>query len=192
MEKESKRIAVGFAGYATSGKDTAAEALLKLGWEKMAFSDPLWEVALACNPWIKHGLPESGLTKFSKLRDLEHRIGRTKAKEIVEVRQFLQLLGTEGVRDVLDNDAWVKEIGRRVVNSVNNTAITGVRFHNEADFFNKNRYPLVWVHRPGVTSVNSHSSDSGLIRPFCNIFVVNDGTVEDLHERVLEALSPWL
>lgn len=48
---------------------------------------------------------------------------------------------------------------------------------------------LIWIDRPGVTAPNQHCSASGVCRDLANHIVVNDGTIEDLHRRVLEVLG---
>jgi hypothetical protein len=44
---------VAFSGYARSGKDTAADALLPLGFQRVAFADKLRECLYALNPTVK-------------------------------------------------------------------------------------------------------------------------------------------
>ena len=43
---------VGITGYAGSGKDTAALALLNNGFERRAFADPLRAGLLGIDPWL--------------------------------------------------------------------------------------------------------------------------------------------
>lgn len=73
---------VGIAGYAGSGKDTAADVLVELGWERMAFA--------------------------GALKDLASRIGWDGRKDDPG-RRLLQDLGV-GCRDVLGADVWVNAL----------------------------------------------------------------------------------
>jgi dephospho-CoA kinase len=43
---------VGISGYARSGKDEAAKALVEMGFERRAFADKLREFLLALNPMV--------------------------------------------------------------------------------------------------------------------------------------------
>lgn len=77
---------VGLAGYAGSGKDTAADVLVELGWERVAFAGPLKELAA--------------------------RIGWDGVKD-EHGRRLLQDLGV-GCRDVLGADVWVDALLARL------------------------------------------------------------------------------
>lgn len=81
-----KHRLVGLAGYAGSGKDTAAEILIAGGYERIGFADPL--------------------------KTLATRIGWDGRKDEVG-RRLLQDLGL-GVRDVLGEDAWVNALMAQV------------------------------------------------------------------------------
>jgi hypothetical protein len=73
---------IGLAGYAGSGKDTAADVLEALGWERRAFA--------------------------GALKDLATRIGWDGAKD-EPGRRLLQELGV-GCREVLGADVWVNAL----------------------------------------------------------------------------------
>lgn len=186
---------VGISGYAGSGKDTAAAALASLeGWRQDSLAAPLKAMALDINPWIRI---EMG--RFMRLQVIFEDCDRDweKAKRFEGVREFLQRLGTEGVRKNLGESAWVDALCNRhgdarsvsmsdpTVPTTYNTVVADVRFPNEAEVCTK----LLWIERPGVGPVNNHPSDAGLVRDLATHIIVNDGTIEDLHKKVREAVG---
>lgn len=191
---------VGLAGYAGAGKDTAALALIDAGWRLDSFAHTLKSMALALNPWIRYVSVSTSRVileyRFERLTDIVERLGWEKAKEIPEVREFVQRTGTEAVRDHLDQQAWVKIVEKRwTEHSCDDVVIKDARFPNEGHWIRKPPpacYPsniLAWIDRPGWEPVNAHSSDQGLIRPLCTHELVNDGTPEELGAKLLKLVQ---
>jgi hypothetical protein len=136
-------VIIGVTGYARHGKDTTGQFLVdNYGFTRYAFADQLKSMALALNPIVqrfpfpKH--PE-------RLRTLVGLLGWDRAKENSEVRRFLQVLGTEAVRDHLGQDSWVLALEKKLredkvldsdgePNPGSRAVITDVRFPNEARF----------------------------------------------------------
>ncbi len=179
---------VGIAGYAGSGKDTAAAALVALGWRKDSLAAPLKAMALDLNPWIRIPNSREGEEPvFTTLQGLFNVCGRDweKAKRYEGVREFLQRLGTEGVRKHLGENAWVEALLNRNSDHEIDTVVADVRFPNEALIFDR----LLIVIRPGVGPVNDHPSDAGLPHSFATHIILNDGSIEELHEKVRKAVN---
>jgi hypothetical protein len=136
---------IGLTGYAQHGKDSVGQMLVELyGYTRFAFADQLREMAYRLNPIV------AGATR---LQDVVDAVGWEAAKTRAEVRRILQVMGTECVRDILGDDAWVKALqgklndygtwtfpdsgalilpGARSVYAGPPVVITDVRFLNEA------------------------------------------------------------
>lgn len=117
-------IVIGLAGGAGSGKSTAATFLVdRYGAKRFAFADPLKQIAMRT-------------LKFTH----EQCYGTQAEKEAIDPRynfsprQFLQWLGTEGIRTVLGEDFWWQfalDTIRREAPAL--AVIEDVRFPNEAN-----------------------------------------------------------
>lgn len=189
---------VGFCGPAMSGKDSAAKALTGLGWQRVAFADPLKASALALDPVIvvphdhetvRRRWPELTIADedaFLRLSEVVEEFGWDAAKTIPEVRQILQRMGTECGRNVFGTDCWVNLAKRSILQNVHDgcrTVITDVRFPEEADMIHSMGGIVIKVVRPGVGSLNSHASEVG-ISNFDRV-LHNNSTISDLHQKLL-------
>lgn len=128
---------VGLTGYAQHGKDTIGQILVKeFGYKRYAFADQLKSMALVLNPLIRVvNLQDLGPLDV-RLAKLVEDVGWEGAKTDPEVRRFLQVLGTEAVREHLGPNAWVDALENQInkdgfLNS-GKVVITDVRFPNEA------------------------------------------------------------
>ena len=174
---------LGFTGYAGSGKDTAAQGLIDIGWKRRAFADPLRTGLIGCDPWI-----DVGFGKFERLSSVIERLGWDVAKRThPEVRRLQQTYGTEGGRHVHGTDCWLKASRATLIPGVD-YVYTDVRFPNEVEYIHQMGGCVVRIDRTGVEAVNSHVSDDigGL---FADFIIVNDGTVEELHAQLLKLVS---
>lgn len=200
LERGILPVIGGLAGYAGVGKDTAAEVFREAGWRLDSFAHTLKSMALALNPWIRWNILRgtSGLeqgAQFTRLSDLVDQLGWERAKKIAEVREFIQRLGTEGAREHLGQGIWIDVVRKRWEEHRHaKTVLTDVRFPNEARWimaqaaFHAPKPFLVWINRPGYGPVNGHSSDAGLVRALCTVEIDNDGSVEELKQKVREAI----
>lgn len=116
------------------------------------------------------------------------------------VRQFLQELGTDGLRDGLHPNVWVNALMADYTPVTHsdrdpggfvypNWIITDTRFVNEAQAIKKQGGIVIRVERPGVKAVNGHPSEVGLEGYDFDYVITNDGTIEDLIPMVKEVLS---
>src|SRR5690625_803325 len=98
---------IGFTGKAHSGTDTAAEILIKSGWVRKGFADKLRDMALVINPII--GCSDMlGECEEYRLQQIVEAVGWEQAKNgHREIRRFLQVLGTDAVRNMVDENVWV-------------------------------------------------------------------------------------
>ena len=116
----------------------------------------------------------------------------------ITLRQAIQRFGTEVGRRHFGEDFWLDKAlppdlgpschkGKIVV-------VTDVRFRNEAERIVKLGGHIWEVTRPDSDNGDSHSSESGIDPKLINGHINNDGSVEDLREKVREALfliSVW-
>jgi hypothetical protein len=116
------------------------------------------------------------------------------------VREFLQRLGTDAVRNGLHRNAWVNALmseyvinkehfndianGREVGDGYPKWIITDTRFPNEAEAVKQKGGIVVRVNRNGVKPVNSHPSEVGLDNWDFDHVIENNGSIEDLIEKV--------
>lgn len=182
---------VGVSGYGHAGKDTIGAILVEEhGFIRASFADALREFAYALNPIVKaFGATSGGKTAVSCIRYayLVDTVGYEGAKQVPEVRNFLQRLGTEAGRRVLGEDIWVDTAMNRLEPD-KDYVFTDVRFPNEAGAV-RDRGGVVWrVSRPGFGPVNPHPSETSLDEYNFDRYIENGGTLDDLRADV----AGWL
>lgn len=120
-------------------------------------------------------------------------------KVAMTVRDFLQKLGTDGLRDGLHPNVWVNALFAdyecthtdHVPGGLDctNWIITDCRFPNEAQAVKKYRGIILRVNRPGVTAVNAHPSETALDDWGYDDVIDNSGSLEDLLAEVKRVLQ---
>lgn len=184
---------IGLTGYAGSGKDTFAKSLkLRGGFERVGFADAVKEMALVLDPLLFFDTVHSG-HDLLPLSTVVKSIGWEEAKKIPDVRKYLQVLGTDAVRNIIGSDAWIRAAEAKVVGHLRegrNVVLTDVRFPNEAAFVQGYGGIVVKIIRDGVEPVNSHISDTGVDDIKVDQIVFNNGTVDELGEKASALL--WI
>lgn len=191
---------VAFAGWPGAGKNTAAQALVAIGYREDSFAAPLKAMAVKLDPilWRNHVHLMDLLGPDWKLLSDKERAYRWDCAKSNEpaVRAYLQKLG-QAVRDVLGAGVWTQALCNRVAfSSYSRTVITNCRYPNEAALVQTpwGRPPgapgvLIWLDRDGCGPPNDHESASGVCRELADHIVSNNGTVEELHAEVLRVLG---
>lgn len=132
--------------------------------------------------------------------------------EVITVRKFLQLLGTESMRMGLHVNTWVNALfadyrngeiiesdKHYILKPVDNWIITDMRFPNEMEAVKERNGITIRVVRPhGYTNPHTgeykemplsyHSSETALDDAEFDYEILNDGTIADLVEKVKEIL----
>ena len=125
-------------------------------------------------------------TRISTVVDAE---GWERAKSRPEVRSLLQRFGTQVGRMILGENVWVdtalRDLSKR-------TVFTDVRFPNEADAIRSRHGIVIRVERSGVGPVNSHPSETGLDHYSFDVVIQNDGTIEEFHASINDAVGQWM
>jgi hypothetical protein len=181
---EAERVIIGFAGYAGSGKDEAAKALVEMGWRRDAFADRMKDFLLAVDPIIPSPIGLSG----HRLSHLVRAWGWDDMKRAFpEVRELLQRLGTEAGRRLLGEDLWVDALFRDYWPD-ENMVISDVRFPNELTAIQLRGGVVLRVRRYGIGPArdeNGAAHESEVALDGWGLRTVhNNGTINDLHEEV--------
>ncbi|NEA50425.1 hypothetical protein [Streptomyces sp. SID10815] len=171
---------IGFAGAARSGKDTAASFLVELGWQRKALADPVRETLYRLNPVLIDPLSEAGTTTVAYEVD-RHGWDYVKS-EFPEVRGYLQRLGTEGGRQVIDERVWIDTLFKDYGSWPGPTVITDVRFRNEAEEIKARGGQVIQVVRPSQALIDgaAHISENDLAGWEFDAVILNVGTVRQL------------
>lgn len=78
------------------------------------------------------------------------------------VRDFLQRLGTDAMRDGLHPNVWVNALMADYDEKSSNWIITDTRFVNEAMTIKQKGGIIIRIDRPGIEPVNNHPSETSL------------------------------
>ena len=116
------------------------------------------------------------------------------------VRDLLQKLGTECMRNGLHTNTWVNALFadyKPVTHSDRDPGgfvypdwvITDTRFENEAQAIKEKGGIIIRVDRPGVTPINAHPSETGLDHWKFDYKLVNNSDIFDLKENVRNILK---
>lgn len=182
---------IGLTGYARSGKDTAADYMVREhGYVKMSFAAPLKGMLITLNPVVGH---TRFLRRPLRVKDLFRLYGSEEGIKASrygkEYRRLLQVLGTDCIRKH-DKDFWVKAAMKQVdcMPKSARVVFTDVRFPNEAAAIRERGF-LACVHRPGVHAVNGHSSEQHVGRMGEDFYIDNSGGIVHLGSDVANMLD---
>lgn len=179
---------IGVGGRKGHGKDAFAH-LLGSDWTVIGMSDPLYDALLRLDPPVEVGGKNLNVSEFLYQRCSGDWVV---AKRNPGVRRLLQRLGTDVVRDLVDEDAWVKMMERKVLEYLQagrNVAVTGIRFPNELLAIRRLGGLTVWVERfaPDLAE-DTHISEASLNSEDFQVQVSNTGSLDDL-QRVASQIA---
>jgi hypothetical protein len=175
---------IGICGKAGAGKDTVGDYLIsKYGFKKIALADPIKRLVKDVFALDDHTVYD----RVAREQPLERWEGWT-------VRKLLQFIGTELFRENIDDAVWVKSLWYKVSDDKDNHyVVTDVRFPNELEFFQNNAkedFLSLKITRPGYegqVGMAGHASEAYDLP--AEIIIANDGTFEDLYNKVDEIIS---
>lgn len=205
---------IGISGYSGSGKDLVGTIIQEISLNKWHIKK--WAGKLKTIASILTGIPvenfedqefkktllgpEWGTVKDIPLNSVPV-FADIQFNSLMTVRDFLQKLGTEAIRDSLHENTWVNatmidykkessecgisKIGT-IVNCVDypNWIITDTRFPNEAEAIKKAGGIVIRINRPGVQPINPHPSETSLDDWSFDAVINNDGDVSDIVHKV--------
>lgn len=173
------------SGFSRAGKDSIGQILAERhGFERRSFADPLKALAVEINPIVSYSGVHVGLAPLVEGRGWEW------VKDNVPMsRVFLQRLGA-GIRGI-DEKFWIKPAFKGLRSS-SDVVFTDCRYVNEAREVHYNGGKVIRVERPGFGPVNQHASEIELADwGFFDVYVQNDGSLEDLALAVGELMADW-
>jgi hypothetical protein len=123
---------VGIIGSIGSGKDTAADYLVKnYSYKRDSFAAPLKDAVSNIFGWNR-ALLEGTTAESRAWRDkVDPWWSKRLNMPTLTPRFVLQYWGTEVCRVGFHDDIWIASLEHRLLNDVNNTVISDVRFPNE-------------------------------------------------------------
>lgn len=178
-------LLIGLTGRARTGKTTAANLLANThGLVSYAFADPLRDGLMQI-----FNLSPCDFDDERKERTIDW-LGRSP-------RELMQSMGTEWGRNQVHPDLWLllAEQNLEFLGQTNDNAtgfvISDLRFENEADFVRKRGGIVLHLLRPSAAEVSPHISETGIGIQDNDLFLHNDGSIEDLLgqlDEIFEAL----
>jgi len=171
---------IGLVGKKTCGKDTFANFLVKdYFFHKYAFANPLKDVCKS--------LFLLSDDQMSNQDEKEKQDTRWK----LSPRQMFQLIGTDIVRNQIDQEFWIKHFKlwyESNSKSYEHIIVTDCRFQNEIDAVKEFGGIIIKIVRDD-TFVDSHISEAG-IDNLTNIdkVIFNNNTKQDFYQRICEYL----
>ena len=224
---------IGLSGRMGSGKDTVGKIIQYLLCRNVG--DVSIEDVLSCNDhdWWLEEQSNSEIKKFAgklkavgslltgipieKFEDQEFKktdlpnewvyVENGYAARNMTVRDFLQKLGTEAMRDGLHTNVWVNALFadyrnfhtdkfsvRQGINKPEypNWIITDMRFPNEMEAVVERQGITIRVTRPvekSKTTARLHPSETALDKAMFDYEIVNSGSIENLVDMVREILT---
>ena len=204
---------IGVVGFMGSGKGTVGDIIQKQGYNKDSFAKPLKDACAEIFAWDRR-LLEGDSEESRNWRELPDEYWSKAFGRQFTPREALQLLGTEGGRNVFHKDIWVHSLMKRAQDT--NTVVTDVRFRNEIEMIHKQGGKIVRIIRgPEVkwfedaVNVNKgpkknyrwsmacmrmqelkiHSSEFDWVGCHIDYTIENNGTIAELEAEVLRMLD---
>lgn len=198
---------IGLVGFIGSGKGTVGDILEVHEFTKDSFAKPLKDACSIMFGWPRELL--EGDTEVSrKWREEPDSFWSEKFGYSFTPRLALQLMGTEAGRNVFHQDVWVISLLNRAKGK--DVVVTDVRFKNEINYIQQNGGVIVRVRRGeepdwyklaedaaagfssaimGMKDKGIHQSEWDWIGSEFNYTIDNDGTVNELGNKVKELLQ---
>jgi hypothetical protein len=187
---------IGISGYSGSGKDLVGTIIQEISLNKWHIKK--WAGKLKTIASILTGIPvenfedqefkktllgpEWGTVKDIPLNGVPV-FADMQFNSLMTVRDFLQKLGTDAIRDSLHENTWVNATMIDYT-AESNWIITDTRFPNEAEAIKKAGGIVVRINRPGVQPINPHPSETSLDDWNFDAVINNDGDVSDIVHKV--------
>jgi len=199
----SEKNIIGIIGFAGSGKGTVGDFLGKHGYRKIAFADNLKDACASIFSWDRKML--EGVTKESRIwREQPDPWWSEQLGKEITPRWVLQVMGTEGGRELFGYNLWVASAMKKVYNSrYDNWVFTDCRFVNEIEAIEKAGGRIFAVMRgelPEYYQMAAYDRDKMSIRSdvhpsewdWCTYhstmpeerIIRNDGTLLDLQKEI--------
>ena len=162
-------------------------------WEIKKFAGKLKEVASLLTGIPVNEFEDQDFKKTNLPEEWSTWYPNSDRAEPMTVRTLLQKVGTDCMRDCLHKNVWVNALFADfypVKMSQDNPSkwiITDCRFPNEATAIKEKGGILIKVTRPGE-EVGTHASEIALDNWSFDIVINNNGTIDDLIEKVRDII----
>jgi hypothetical protein len=199
---------IGICGFQSSGKDTIADYLVKEhGFIKMSFASKLKDIISIMFGWPRDKL--EGLTKEDRewREQIDPWWSKTLQMPQLTPRFVMQYFATDLFRNKFHPDIWVKivenELNKLIEqNTERKIVISDCRFENEINMILRLGGKIIQVHReppywfydyrngeepPNIKLI--HRSEIEWIRCYKDYDINNDGTIEELYEKILQVIK---
>lgn len=191
---------VGISGFRGAGKDTLANILAKMlpGSIRTSMASPLKDMVSIMFDWdretIEGSTPSSRVERMKPDPRWNHLAGHGifQHDQAITPVLALQRVGTELVRNHVDQDFWLslmkiraKSSGAKVI------IISDIRFPNELQACDI----TVRVVRPSLQypdMASMHISETAHLNHSFDTTVVNDGSIQDLESKVRDLVLPLI
>jgi dephospho-CoA kinase len=179
-----------FVGKIGSGKTTAANILKKYSFEEETFAEPIKQFLLSIGFNYKdvYGSQDEKL-KVNKFWN-------------VSGREFMQKFATDIMRNQLktvlpqidlgDSTVWVRAMEKKILNNTSKNIVIGDgRFPDEIMLIKKYGGIVIKVDRPSNNNYDNsvHESESYFDTIIPDYEIINDGTFEDLENKIKNILN---
>lgn len=209
---EANRMIIGITGLIASGKDTAADYLIRFhGFKKLSYAGTLKDTVAAVFGWDRELL--EGTTQSS--REWREQVDEWWAERLglphLTPRWILQIWGTEVCRKNFHNDIWVASVENQIRRSGDNIVITDCRFKNELDAIKnaggitirieRGEQPDWLVDAVGynyygdpqalarLTDLGIHASEYSSVGLDYDHTISNNGTIDELHNKIKSIIN---
>jgi hypothetical protein len=173
------------------GKSTTSQFLTEgLGFSLVKFAGPVKAVTAVF--LTEMGVPEPWLPDFLEGHLKEASLADY-GFEALTSRKIQQVMGTEAGRKALDANLWTTIAARKVrkiLDAGGRVVIDDMRFPNEYDLIKAMGGETWCIYNPRVEiAVSDHPSEGLLDNHAFNKALINDATLEALHEQISEAVT---
>lgn len=178
---------IGIHGYSGSGKDTVGKMIAEYApsqqWQIKKFAGKLKDVASMLTGIPVEKFEDQEFKKTNLGKEWSYQVDQFNTPTQMTVRELLQKLGTEAMREGLHTNTWVNALMADYTPS-SNWLVTDCRFPNEADAIKKAGGLVIHVERTGVGPINDHPSETGLDGYPYDYFILNHGDMNYLRNEV--------
>mgnify|MGYP003666481750 FL=1 len=203
---------IGITGLISSGKDTAADYLIRFhGFKKLSYAGTLKDTVAAVFGWDREML--EGTTQNS--RAWREEVDQWWADRLqmphLTPRWVLQYWGTEVGRRSFHNDIWVASVENQLRHTDDSVVITDCRFANELDAIKNAGGTTIRVERgvqpdwlnfatdynitqnpqalAELIDQNIHASEYSSVGLKYDHMVDNNKTIDDLHKNIQSIIN---
>ena len=110
-------------------------------------------------------------------------------------RKMAQLVGNESSRKIFGDDFWMRHVEKYLQDELpadkQGIILADIRYQNEAKWVKMRKGILIFVTRKNkpTASNESHEAERGLDPKLADIIIENDGTLDELYEKVQKVLD---